>query len=329
MVLSQSTYGSQEIECEFSDAFYRYTCIIKNASFSDETATIEGQHVRGKTNRDVTMVEVLSSNLSHFPLEIFDAFPNIEYLYIEHSEIGRLDQLRNCEEFINFDLRYSNLNVFSANVFKNCPKLWTFVIVDNAITEFSTQGLEQVDNLILMWCRLTSVPNLNNLVNLKDINLNGNQITELTGREFSGLTRLTTINLADNRISLIHPSTFQNSLPNLAYIDLKNNQISEIFDGTFASIKNIYYVGLDGNNLRRLKWNLFQNSNKVRILVLNDNQIEVIDEGFFYGLTALESILLANNVCINKDFFLVNRPGSMDSLRSEIAMCVPGTMNHV
>ena len=88
--------------------------------------------------------------------------------------------------------------------------------------------------------------------NLKKLNLEGNNILEVTNQTFAGLSKLQILNLRKNEISSFPVGVFSSNVPSLVDLDLSGNRITEIrtgvFDGGFTG-KNIYLQNILKNSV--------------------------------------------------------------------------------
>lgn len=77
---------------------FDYICRIERA-FVEEMGIvrISGDHVAGKTDADVTRVEIFDADMSHIPGEIFTAFPSLRSMWIMQGSLRRIPQLMMCE----------------------------------------------------------------------------------------------------------------------------------------------------------------------------------------------------------------------------------------
>lgn len=285
------------------------------------TVTITGQHIGERTDEAVQHVEIVNSNLSHVPLEIFEKFPSLKSLDIRNGSLETFNQLRNCDDLSVLSIITANLEVFPANVLSECQKFSRLSLTANPLVEFEADGLESMEYLSIFEGKLTKFPNISNLVNLKTITLEGNSFTELTGDEFVGLAELSDISLPNNRIQRIHPSTFQ-EVPQLSSLNLERNLISNISNEAFSWLRFLTFLSLRGNIIRRIDRDSFVYSNEIVFLYLSDNQIEVIEDGVFRNFQNLRYLLIARNVCIDQDFSLA-MPGDWERIFLELKSCLP------
>jgi len=141
-----------------------------------------------------------------------------------------------------------------------------------------------IETVTLFGNRITSIPELTGVPNLKALGLGVNQITDITG--LSGLTSLEIVDLTNNRITAIGALT---DLPNLIYMDLQNNQIADI--SGLAGLPNLIFVLLNRNRVETL--DALSDLPKLRFIELSTNQIT--DIAGLAGLPSLETVDLSYN----------------------------------
>ena len=128
------------------------------------------------------------------------------------------------------------------------------------------------------------ITQLRYMVNLTEIHLSGNQITDLT--PLANLTNLTWLELGGNQISDISPIA---NLTNLYLLDFQNNQISDI--SPLANLINLRILSLNFNQVSDLT--PLSGLVDLDILALWDNQITDITP--LAGLNELIELWLAYN----------------------------------
>lgn len=124
---------------------------------------------------------------------------------------------------------------------------------------------------------LTNFDNIRELVGLRRVSLQHNEIEHLTTDSFKGMTSLEDVLLGDNKISTI-PA------------------------GTFDGLPNLKRLILNKNSLRSLEPNLFKNNLKLEELEFFNNRLSQIDSTVFSSLKSLTQLSLTSNKCIDKSF---------------------------
>lgn len=151
---------------------------------------------------------------------------------------------------------------------------------------------------------------------LEVLYLNDNLIFQLPAGLFSGLTKLTTLQLHSNRLSSLWsvPSSV-NNLPSLllSYEDgnqsssalaplvslmrltLNNNQISNVSNQVFASLADLENLNLDRNRIQTLPIDVFANVTNLKTVNMTSNEITFVPDYLFVSCRTVEIIDLSAN----------------------------------
>lgn len=129
-------------------------------------------------------------------------------------------------------------------------------------------NMPNIEALNLRHNKLTSIPDLSTLKDLKSLNLRGNDITQVPPNSLSHNPQLSSIGLTNNKISTITPTSFPESVEHLE---------------------------LNGNDISYLNSSMFSNLKSLKRLFLNGNKLDNIDSDTFDGMPALETLLLYNS----------------------------------
>jgi len=132
--------------------------------------------------------------------------------------------------------------------------------------------------------KISEIEGLQNLINLKELNLSENKITEINHLE--NLVSLKKLNLSGNKIKEIEGLK---SLKQLNQLYLHSNYITEIKG--LKNLKNLHFLNLEKNCITEIK-NLHNNVN-LTTLYLNNNEINEIKN--LESLRELYFLALNNN----------------------------------
>lgn len=161
------------------------------------------------------------------------------------------------------------------------------------------------------------------LKHLESIQIVNSSLTEINVNAFNGLTALFDVNLADNRLFLIHPDTFANN-SNLHHLKLSGNplqltqllltpheyllrstsltefdvsfcQLSQILPQTFSQMRNLIFLNLSWNYLKTLPREVFRDLVYLEELDVSYNSIGKIDKDTFRHNGELSVLKLKKN----------------------------------
>ncbi|ELU02323.1 hypothetical protein CAPTEDRAFT_226478 [Capitella teleta] len=149
-------------------------------------------------------------------------------------------------------------------------------------------------------------------LNVKQINLRNNSITNIDPNSFSKFTELTHLDLVRNKISTINDSAFEAlvnlktlmlfrneleeipALPisTLEYLELGRNKIGTINDGAFEALVNLKTLFLTSNELEEIP---ALPISTLEILIFQFNKISTVNDGAFEALVNLKTLDLLGN----------------------------------
>lgn len=172
-----------------------------------------------------------------------------------------------------------NIKFLPINLNRSFPKLIAFQASNCSIisVEIQFKGLSQLEYL----------------------NLNGNEIKNVTNDAFKGLNNLEFLSLKRNNIKTLGKDIFK-SLTKVEAIWVSDNQIRSLDEDIFKSLANLKNISLTKNKLVSIPKNVFKNNWKLQRVWLKDNEIKSIDARTFDFLLALKYVDLQGNVCVNK-----------------------------
>lgn len=138
------------------------------------------------------------------------------------------------------------------------------------------------------------------------LQLDHNQMENLTDSYLQGLPSLIHFDLEGNRIGRITPGFFKDKIhQRLNRIVLAHNELIAVETGTFRNLSRLLSVVLLGNQIKVLKRASFEHLPRLHTVVLSRNKMEVIEASTFQNLPSLSNLLLQNNnlTVFSLDFF--------------------------
>ncbi|KAG5677048.1 hypothetical protein PVAND_006832 [Polypedilum vanderplanki] len=191
---------------------------------------------------------------------------------IDDAEIEKVDGVHY--------LRKTNYDVKKLFIHSNLDVNTIFLPINIGAT------FQKIESIFAINCNLASIKseNFDNMMSLKELNLNYNSIQEIPYDAFIYPENLEKLSIAFNQINVLHKNTFDH-LINLRYLVLNNNKMQKLSSDTFKS------------------------NRKLEIIFLQNNEINFIASRQFTNLHQLAIINLKNNTCIDdeiKNFNNVN-----------------------
>jgi hypothetical protein len=140
--------------------------------------------------------------------------------------------------------------------------------------------------------------------NLEEIIIDFNEnFQTVEANAFTGSRNLRILRIYNNNIRKIHETAFA-ELDRLQNLQAHRNSIEELPARLFSSLTSLDFLSLEFNNLTSLDGQLFSNTNRLRVLNFSSNQINAIGRNFLDGLTSIEIIGMARNVCVDNGWVI-------------------------
>ena len=146
------------------------------------------------------------------------------------------------------------------------------------------------------------------LSSVHGLELESSEITALDSGDFQGLTGLVSLNLSRNRLRELPDGVFDD-LTDLLILNLDINHIDEFPEGVFDELTNLRYLNLGNNGLSELPAGLIDDLTNLRHLYLGfrwdqnipdpnvypENSLDDLPAGAIGNLTHLKSLSISDN----------------------------------
>lgn len=276
------------------------------------------------------------NSISYLPENIFDHHPQLTSVNLARNAIGSvspkvfvpLTQLR------KLFLEENNIVVINSGIFSSLEKLEILRLDGNKIEDVHNTSFE-------------------NLVSLEELYLRDNHLDEIPSLLFSKTTKLRVLDLSDNLIEYIHDGTFTH-LRNLELLSLAKNRIRTLQSFSLSGLVNLKELGLRSNKLSVLRAtdldavrfslreldlssnilstltsNVFRGMGNLVNLNISENNVELINDSAFFGLS-LDKLLLNSNKLTQlwrSSFRGVQRIAYLDFSSNEISRIETGAFD--
>ena len=169
----------------------------------------------------------------------------------------------------------------------------------NSLTTFKSRALTTIQDMIerldLGFNKLfLEVDMFQNLVNLLEMGMTDNGLTDIPGGVFSVLKSLKQLWLYRNTLTVLEVGVFD-GLGDLEILELSDNELSSIQVGSLANLTRLRKLWLYGNKLSTLEAGVFDGLGDLEILELSDNELSSIQVGLLANLTRLKDLYLDRN----------------------------------
>ncbi|KAI4546749.1 hypothetical protein MG293_003304 [Ovis ammon polii] len=179
------------------------------------------------------------------------AFGNLSSLVVLDLNYNNLDEfptaVRTLSNLKELGFHSNNIKSIPEKAFAGNPSLITIHFYDNPIQlvgRAAFQHLPELRTLTLTGAQISSLPQTvcDQLPNLQVLDLSYNLLEDLPS--FSVCKKLQKMNLAWNKIAIIHPNAFS-TLPSLRKLDLSSNRLSSI---PVTGLHGLTHLKLTGNH---------------------------------------------------------------------------------
>ncbi|XP_033111740.1 leucine-rich repeat and immunoglobulin-like domain-containing nogo receptor-interacting protein 2 [Anneissia japonica] len=275
--------------------------------------------------------------------KVFQAMPNLEVLHLEGNAIVTIsaDAFAGLTRLKEINLNANRLQNLPENVFHSVPNLVRLSLSENVLNLPTTSrvftSLLSLADLEVEGNRFTSIPNINGMRSLSDLDLTDNQITVIRNNTFSTNVRLRELKFGRNRIASIQSNAFtgiaglleldlgfnlltylpEQSISHMILLErllLNNNQLPSI-SNDLSSMTKLQVLRLDSNVLRELP--SLRGNTAMTSIGLRTNKLTTFDSANIASMPQLTRIDLRNN--------LLNCDCRLQSLRHfYISQAVPG-----
>ncbi|CRL03106.1 CLUMA_CG016755, isoform A [Clunio marinus] len=127
-----------------------YTCTVTSATITEEGIEIKdfiGEHMEGKSNKDVTALRFNNTVVSFFPRGIFKTFPNLKVLEIHNCGLKKVSRsdLEGLETLKTFYLQKNRLKTLPIDLFDDMRDLQRIFLSENKDLEFMSSDMLNED----------------------------------------------------------------------------------------------------------------------------------------------------------------------------------------
>ena len=250
---------------------------------------------------DFTFLRVLDLNYNQIQYVPDISLWSLEELYLEGNPIMQLDITKKLKVLVISKIQITELDLNEDDFLMAVSKLDASSNDIQTLISTNTSNCQEKRSysaLVDLNLGYNSISDMENFFSvfkyLYSLNLNSNQIKNLSFSSFNGLGSLTHLSLRGNRLQNITHETFT-SLENLNELDLGQNTISLIDDGSFSSLYGLKTLLLDGNDLCYISNTLFSDLNDLTQLSLANNNIRRISIKAFANVNYLQYLNISKN----------------------------------
>ncbi|CAF0965618.1 unnamed protein product, partial [Brachionus calyciflorus] len=299
----------------FSHFSYDFTNFTSLSSLDLSNNLIETFDIKGDRLNNLNLYD---NKISKLEKEMFVYVPNLGSLGIGFNKISKIlnDSFQSTKFLSSIGLDNNKIDYIEPNCFCELNYFTNELrLSGNNLSNVSLYCLENVGSLILDSVqfkgeidqkRLGNPKNAytlylsNNKIskikfedmkNLQILNLDSNEIFNLTSQTIQAFPNLNWLYLQNNNFTEKGLENF-NPLTKLQYLYLSNNLLAKFEPSMLNETKELYYLDISLNNLENVEFGSLPN---LKQLNLNNNKIKLIDKNSFSQLPNLESLYLGFN----------------------------------
>lgn len=229
----------------------------------NDFVAIEGDHVEGKGNDDVRVIDAYAQDSANVPSVVCRQFRQLRELHMirSHVEVVNEEMFEDCVNLETLVLNHNQITQLPDFLFINNPNLDTVEFLSNRLTSI---GENAFVNLNMMF-----------------LDLEDNRLTVFNPQWVAASREsLIYLYMATNQIEELREDAFD-GLVNLMVLDVAVNPLRTIASTAFRGLAGVRQIWLDSCTIRDVDVQWFSGLNEMRFLSLKDNQIELLRPGVF------------------------------------------------
>jgi Leucine rich repeat len=158
---------------------------------------------------------------------------------------------------------------------------------------------------------------------------NMNNFTLVTGNHTAGVNNsdVRAVTISNQELGGGLPTGLNNFFPGLFVLSVSGTNISRILRRDLEPFQSLRLLILFNNGLRILDGDVFVNSSSIEYINLNSNNLRHLGPNLFRPLTNLRTLRLQNNLCI--DQYVDNNTTQIVSLLVEASFRCPSTIEQI
>jgi Leucine-rich repeat (LRR) protein len=338
--LCTNNYLANHIRCVYTltnDGQYVCNLEINNPLGRDAFTDIDGEHLPGRTNADVDIINIVRQNTRNIPSILCEQFPNARSFIAVDSNIEFLydSSFAACRNLTVINLWSNLISEVPANTFVHNPLLNNLLLGSNRIERLNADSFSgtAIEFLDISNNNLDSFdPDWFNSINdtLRTLDLLLNNIQVLPADAFRTIRDLEILILSFNPLRTVPPNAFIAldllevlglincglrrldsmwfiALRSLRQLSIGHNEIDEFEFDIFGNLINLQNLNFRGNYIWELNSDHFGSSIKsITSIDGANNLINVLNPVLVTDAAQLNYLTLQNNLCVNQDFTNVN-----------------------
>ncbi|XP_055522510.1 protein toll-like [Wyeomyia smithii] len=252
---------------------------------------------------NLIILELGGNQITELEPGLFKNQHKLRHLNLFNNKLRNItkDSFRGAEALEGLDLSVNAIESLQQDVFSGLPNLSVLNLSINRfviLPELLLANNRKLEDFKLNnnQVPLQTLPEnfLSNLMQLKDVKLQGCSFTNLPASLFRGSTDITDLDLSYNQLILLPELLLRDQLE-LQNLNLAYNELETLPERLFENTKELLTLQLSFNRLHNLSATVFASLTKLTVLNLDNNHLHVIDHLTFSRTHALEKLYMQNN----------------------------------
>ncbi|CAN8006038.1 unnamed protein product [Ixodes hexagonus] len=198
---------------------------------------------------------------------------NLYKFDLSHNFIKQLTTLEPSNVSV-LDLHVNSISLIEPGVFSVFPNLRVLDLSQNSLSSLHMDTFK-------------------GLSNLKSLNISRNNIRVLPSELFNPLVSLEQLRISYNPLRYFERSCFSN-LANLEVLEMSSVDAHSLPDGVFHTMPRLVYLDLSANSFDEVPSSALRSAEGLKVLVISDNPIRVLNYKSFYKMSNIEELYIEN-----------------------------------
>ena len=235
----------------------------------------------------IQVLDLSDNNIVQIKVNAFQNFNNVEYLFLFQNELNELDAdlFLHLSSLMELQLDNNMLQRLPPNIFHNLRRLEILYLNNNDLSSLPHgvfHDLLSLMHLTLHENRLTKLHQYNRLFDglkcLQNLEIDNNVIVKWPARMLTELINLKVLLGNSNQLEMIEANAFQGLL-NLTFLQLSNNSLTHLDHDLFVDMVSLAYLDLSLNQLKTIS--NIQHLTKLTLFFLRNNSLTWISHDSF------------------------------------------------
>ncbi|KAG7166922.1 toll-like receptor Toll6-like 3 [Homarus americanus] len=234
--------------------------------------------------KNLKVLEINGANLTR-------GLPKMKKIDLSYNKLTNIPNgvFKNKRNVRALDLSYNKFSKLDSKYFQDLNQMTWCNMSHNQIKDFGRNTFAR--NSVLGWLSIShnlikrvEAHTFRSLRFLRRLYLSDNLIDTVGRSAFNGASRIGTIDLSRNKLNSVDTKVFED-LQHCEIIDLAENQITTIKKNAFVDL-HLVSINISHNQITTFEDESFVNTNNITVLDLSYNNISLMQEDAFSGLSS-------------------------------------------